>query len=486
MFKPALHRLFLGMLVVSLAAFVCFPLMRNRVVLRIAIVEGQPSRNLRGLLDSGLKPNESGLPKRLEVHIFQRDYEHLYKDLVSGKQQFDVIMLDDPWLAELAKSDLLEPVPPGETERDINKKGGIERFAPQFLRVCYYRAKKASGELPRRPPLGLLAGPDNTVDRAKLKSIREARNYVLYALPFVGNVQVLARHPPENVADPGVDLQAPPHQLRWLTIEKALGADKFFSRLATNNSALADFLPILWSNGGCLIGSEDGKEVSGLDPETAKRAFEQSLHFAQNSPVQYARFNDQDVFDSLLREPQSVGISWLAYRAEAQIKGLQWYRMPDGDTETKPSCLHNEERMSNPGAKHGGGVLGAWLLAVPRGASNQKDAWNFINWALTKSDMLPEAKVPNSSCSASSPVGNAESDYGHGEPTPFEDRLSCGVKDVVSHSTPRPSHHRWHEIEEAVGFRIRQAHWQPNKLDEFAKQATEDLTFLLREKNSNK
>jgi hypothetical protein len=494
------HKLFLAILLVSAAVLVWAYFKRDRVVLKIAILRGQPSRHLRERLEEVGRPSGFDLPARLEVQAFEFEYEDLYKIVSESRTEsnFDVVMLDDPWLPELVYTKSLKVVPSGTID-----KIKIQSFTPEFLRVCYYHNTK----FPPRPTLEqvkkavVLSTTANKADPVvDLRGDQKGDTaYEPYALPFVGNVQVLARHTP-NGADSQLDKLLKTADRTWDNVENVLNLSKepFFSRLGTNNSAVADFLPILWSNGGCLVRLVDGKEVSGLDLPLARRAFEQDLRLKELSPIQHARFKDQDVFD-FLSPPRpvvgqnSVGISWLAYRAGTDNNNLKWYVMPPANVVNEPphaeKCNDNQEPLSDSGLKRPGiGVLGAWLLAVPRGASNPDVAWNFIVWALAAKSGLPkDGDKPFCDTPLGDPkseVGDPKSEYEGGQPVTFEKRLSCGVQTAIRASIPRPAHPRWHQIEEAVGFRIRQAHWgtvpeEEGKRPPISQLASRDLQEIL-------
>jgi hypothetical protein len=493
MFNSLKYKVFLCLLVVCTAPFVLSLYMRDRVVLKVAIPDSPSSRSFRALLETGNRPSGPGLPKRLEVQVFLLDYEHLYRNIVSESNElkFDVVMVDDPWLPELIAKHLVDPVLPGEIDKSIK----IERFAAEFLRVCYYRKSNKIEHgvyTPRRPRLEQLVGKNSALDPSNLKS-----TYELYALPYVGNVQVLARHKPTSEAAHSAfdQLLQRDGQFTWDGVERALKADNgsFFSRLATNNSAVADFLPILWANGGCLVQMTDGHEVSGLNTNQAKRAFDQDLRLGSKGPVQYTRFKDRDVFQ-LLAAPKSVAISWLAYRAGSTDENLQWYVMPQSllpgieEKQLASNCVDDQERAAFDSKPSGTSLLGAWLLTVPNGTGNRHVAWSFVSWMLTKSEDVrgPVAQPPSSCATASFSLGPATPDSAHGQPTPFEDRMSCWVKGVVRTSTPRLAHPKWHEIEAAVGFRIRQAHWRTINTEEVVKRASEDLQAILSESESHR
>jgi hypothetical protein len=312
-----------------------------------------------------------------------------------------------------------------------------------------------------------------TLDPAKLRKL--GSSYGLYAVPYIGNAQTLA-----------ASTQRPLAQAQsWKGLAKNLQGTNstFYSRLGSNNSAVADFLPILWANGGCIVGGTSDHEVAGFtaDGRTAAHdALDMSMKLAGSNPVQYTRFGEEDVYQGLQASSNAAGVSWLAYRNDKLSGSLRWYRMPDGEMPVRSPCQGSAE-ISSDGNNLRTGVLGMWALAVPNGSTNHDLGWTFIAWAL-KQWSHPAEQVASDHCSVSRELTDPA-----GVPTPFEDQLTCDVRCLIRHSRPRIADPDWHEIEAAVGLRIREAHWGMRSLDEAVDLAAEDVSTILnrRPRNNN-
>jgi hypothetical protein len=450
-----------GALALVLMAGFFFEAQFQQNVIHVAILDGLPSKSLELALDKW--------PARMgELHIHSFSYEDLRVTLMDPEQlkQFDAVMVDDPWLADLAERDQLAPVS-FDVFRDE-----VLSFVPEFLRVCYY--KRASILTQRRPPLARMTSMNRDaagqitlkVDESK---IRDIRDYSLYALPYVGNVQMLVSR-----------AQALRQPESWTEIEKDISIAKasFSARLGSNNSALADFLPLLWAAGGCLLGFDGSGEVSGFSSdgrEIAVEAFQKSADLARANSVQYTRFLEEDISHHLLTAPKTVGIAWLAYGLKPGQDDLQAYVLPAVLTtqKSKPRVCSGDPEDGDEIFRRTG-ALGLWSLAVPKETVNPGAAWEFIRWALKQ---LKEDKAPVGACEPSARLAI------NGDNTsPFEDHLTCGGRTLIRHSRPRISDPDWKQIEAAVGFRVRQAHWRAREIGEIVNEASRDLKRILEDR----
>jgi len=418
----------------------------SRPVIQVAIPASQSGRLVQEVLSKWDRKN-------FDIDIVPLSHDNLFKAEIGNTGQFDVLMVDDPWLAQLATLHKLKPVPRPKFDNYLPK------FVPEFLRLSYYRNR-----YPRRPELAALTANDQVhVDIAKLKKVGD--DYGFYALPFLGNTQAIVRNNASTGETKAVEVMAKP----WSDLISK--TPYFLMRMGTNNGALADFLPILWAEGGCLIRTDSaGHELSGLHKSmAAEKAFNFSLAAAAAAPLQHARFNDDDVQTYLLKRPDSIAISWLAYRkfgtpqtiTENKGSSVTWYGMPPAEPVNDPAndgCSLDEPRVE--AGKQGPGTLGVWLLAVSSNSSHPAQAWDFIQWAFDHLPLPATGATAAGSCASTGEIEPADKDLLKGYPTPFEDQLSCGAQVAVRHSAPRPSHPKWNEIEDAVGLRIRQMHWR--------------------------
>lgn len=421
-------------------AFWAFTIYSGEPVIRLAILAGNPESYIQEALDKW--------SERQHLRVSALSYEAL-REVVTHPSQlanFDVVMVDDVWLSDLVDRDQIAEVPADRF------KNAMKLFVPEFLRSCYYRK---DGETPRRPTL------------AQIERVDVRESFRLYALPYLGNAQALVA--PETTVS---------SKLRsWAGIADALKTSKspFYLRLGSNSSGLADFLPILWSHGGCLIGRRNLHEVSGLSPEgPALEALDLSVELARFSPVEYARFKDEEVDQQLSGSESPMGVSWLSYRIQRrkEQKPLTWYLMPDDDTKmTTAACSESEESVAAAPAQRTG-VFGLWSLAVPRVSENQDLGFAFVKKAL---ELQSAGKPsPQHQCTESREL-TEKSDM----MSPFEGQLTCDMRALIRHSRPRPAHPDWREIEAAVGLRLRQAHWKTKKSQDAAALASTALDGIL-------
>ena len=462
----------------SLTGFVCLigigaPLaykFEPRAVIQIGIPESQMGNHIQETLEKW-KPEEHG---RIELEAIPLSYEDLlFSETDTRPPPFDVIMVDDPWLAQLAHWGRLAAVPESQF-RDF-----FTGFAPEFLHVAYYQDPK-DVKTPRRPALAALTLKGQT--HPNLEQLDKLHgSYTLYGLPYVGNVQVIARHSPASGKD-DLRVHLAAGHAGWPSLVNP--GTQFYMRMGSNNSAVADFLPLLWSEGGCLIAKNaQGQEISGLsDSGPALAALDLSLKLVASGPIQYARFKEEDVQTYLKNTPDSIGVSWLAYRSgllrQASPQngngGIRWYSMPTVDTEVKNSC-NSDVPLVDTG-KRSPGTLGAWLLAVNSSSKQRDEAWKFVHWVLQQ---VRDVKTPPSAAECSDEIEPVGNDPLNGFPTPFEDQLTCGSRKAVRNSRPRPAHPRWREIEDALGFRVRQVHWGTLKSTEAMHDVEGELNEIL-------
>jgi hypothetical protein len=460
----------------------------QKPIIRVAILDAQPGRRLEKDLETWRKEHQLAdtfaEKNSSEIHVFAFNYEELYSVVTDPSKlaEFDAVMIDDPWMATLVENDQLDAVPV-DTFAAM-----LPRFAPEFLRTSYYR-KQLRGS--RRPTL-------SWVKAAMTAPTKNSDAFGLYALPYVGNAQ--------SLVTVGSDITSDSPALRtWSGIRDNLARwhGTFYSRLGTNNSALVDFLPLLWANGGCLVAQSDNGEVSGLEQtgfHAATTALQMSKKLAEKSSVQYTRFKDEEVNRSLTQsDSDAVGVSWLAYRVKKDSKTerglkseLHWHPMPGAEpsAEIAPICQSNEERLAakdaeaqHMAARENNGAFGLWSLAVPRRRDHPKLAWGFVKWALDmrRNDRADRAELAVVDESCKDCLEKVDDKY---FPTPFEDQMTPKVKDLIRRSRPRVSHPDWFEIEAAIGFRIREAHWGTKRIDVDGpenpiRSASKDLSAIL-------
>jgi hypothetical protein len=164
-------------------------------------------------------------------------------------------------------------------------------------------------------------------------------------------------------------------QMTWSTLKDK--DPRFLMRMGSNNSAVADFLPILRGEGGCLIINSKAKnpDRSALGTNgIAAQALADSLDLVKHGPIQHARFMDDDVQTYVLNMPDSIAISWLAFvgwkpsaeRTPRDNTGeIRWYLMPKAAPHAQSLWADEAAAIEAPG------TLGAWLLPVNSHSGNR-------------------------------------------------------------------------------------------------------------------
>jgi multiple sugar transport system substrate-binding protein len=257
-------------------------------------------------------------------------YGGLYeKATIAMREQsgaYDVVMLDDTWAVEFMSNGWLA---------DLDELGGglDADFVGPAVDVARY-------------PVG--SGP-------------------LYALPFVGNVELFAYNSEILKAH---DLSAPQNWDDVVEIAKQVDADGgdtagVVFRGQKANPIVTGFLPILWAHGGRVV-TGDGK--AGLTSDGALAALETFLELKRHAPEGVINYNSSEVRDALMTGRTAMTIElWPSWA-------------PDLDNPEKSQVVGDIEIMAAPGQIEGPApMLGSWLVAVPQDSDNKQMARKFID-----------------------------------------------------------------------------------------------------------
>lgn len=240
---------------------------------------------------------------------------------------YDVIMLDDTWAVEFMSRGWLA---------NLDKLGGgIDKdFVGSAVAVSRY-------------PVG--SGP-------------------LYAVPFVGNVELFAYRSDLMKKHLG---GAPTSWSDVLKAAKAVKAgEKGISGVVFRgkkaNPIVTGFLPILWGHGGRVV-DKDGK--AALDSDAALKALNLFLELKKSAPKGVETYNSSEVRDALMKGTTAMSIElWPSWA-------------PSLDDPKKSRVPGKIEIMAAPGeTEQSSPMLGTWLLAVPADAPNPERGRAFIDF----------------------------------------------------------------------------------------------------------
>jgi multiple sugar transport system substrate-binding protein len=368
-----------------------------------------------GVEGSALKAaaREWGTLRQTRIEVVELPYANLFEkeslDLQSFTGSYDVIMLDDPWFPKLVADNGLTPLP-REPDSD---------FLQSTLAVC-----RSSGKF--------------------------------YALPYVGNSQLFFYR--KDLFDK-YKLGSPDRWEKILTDGKTIGAsEKMFGyvmRAAPGNSAVTDFMPLLWAFGGDIFDPQGKPNLASAEAIDALRFM---IELGKISPPGYAGFNAAEVSAQLLQGTAAMSINWPAWIAA----------MDDPSKSKVPGKI---EFAPMPAARLPGvAELGAWLIAVPAASRHRDAAFDFIYWATDAAQMKQAALRGNPPTRRS--VFQAPD-------LVKQFRAFPAQLAALEAARPRPRTTQWNEIENAFGVSLSQANSGAVSPDEAMRQANREITAIL-------
>ncbi len=368
-----------------------------------------------GVEGSALKAaaGEWGALHNTRIEVVELPYANLFEkeslDLESRTGAYDVMMLDDPWFPKLVAGGGLSAMP---------RAPGAD-FLTSCLAVC-----------------------------------RNAETF--YALPYVGNSQLFFYR--KDLFDK-YKLGAPD---RWENVRdaaKTIGAgEKMFGyvmRAAPGNSAVTDFMPLLWAFGGDIFDAQGKPNLASAEAIDALRFM---VELGKYSPPGYAGFNAAEVSAQLLQGTAVMSINWPAWIAA----------MDDPSKSKVPGKIEFAPMPS--GRVPGVAELGAWLLAVPVSSPHRDAAVDFIYWATEAAQMTQAALRGNPPTRRS--VFQAPELVKQFRAFPAQLASLEGAR-------PRPRTAQWNEIENAFGVSLSQANSGALSPEAAMQQANREIAAIL-------
>jgi multiple sugar transport system substrate-binding protein len=368
-----------------------------------------------GVEGSALKAaaQEWGELRKTRIEVVELPYANLFEkeslDLQSRTGAYDVIMMDDPWFPKLVADGALTPL---SHEPDAD-------FLASTLAVCSNAGK-------------------------------------FYALPYVGNSQLFFYR--KDLFDK-YKLAAPDRWEKILNDAKTIGAgEKMFGyvmRAAPGNSAVTDFMPLLWAFGGDIFDAQGRPNL--VSPE-AIEALRFMVELGKYSPPGYAGFNAAEVSAQLLQGTAVMSINWPAWIAAM-------------DDPSKSKVTGKIEFAPMPAARLPGvAELGAWLLAIPAGSAHRDLASDFIAWATEAAQMTQAALRGNPPTRRSI----FQSPDLIKKFRAFPAQLAA-----LEAARPRPRTTQWNEIENAFGVSLSQANSGAATPEAAMQQANREIDGIL-------
>ena len=306
----------------------------GNVTLTIAAVQGVEDTGLKALA-----PMYESSHAGVKINIVEAPYADLYTKLVTAFQAndatYDLAMMDDPWMPKFGTMGALTPLEPLGVAKDAD-----------VAQVVW-----DVGTWP--PPRGPV--PPSEKDKQA----------ALLGVTIVGNVEMFMWRK-------DISANGPASYDEVLANAKAQNKSSFAGyiiRGKATNPVVADFLPILWSFGGDVF-DENWNVVFDNQQSLAAVKFlvEDLKGVAQADPAS----TDAADRDKIMATGQGYQSS--TWPGEVNTAVL-------GEGTTVKDKVGFEPIPKGPSGK-GVGMMGNWMLGVPKASKNQQAAADFIKWML--------------------------------------------------------------------------------------------------------
>src|SRR6266481_3346349 len=367
----------------------------------VAAVQGNEDGPLKKVV--GNYKSQTGI----EVQVVEFPYADLFTKLVTtftaNDSSYDLCMMDDPWMPKFGTMGALQP---------LDSNFGFTRDS-DIPTVVY-----DVGTWP--PP----HGPVPPSEQGKAQH--------LYGITIVGNVEMFMYRSDKSSAPASWD--------EVLTNAKKYNAANFYGyviRGKATNPVSSDSLPILWSFGGNIFDDNWKVQLDSSDSITA-------VDFLTRKLKQYAEPGAES-FDAAERsQAMATGKAYQSTVWPGEITGI----VEDPSVSQVKGKVAYIPIPQGPSGK-GLGMMGNWLLGIPKGSKNGSAAADFIKW-LIKSDNM-KTYVQNGGIPTRTSLLN---DATLGQTNPYFPALA---QSLAAQPNWRPRTDQWNAVETIYGTAVNQA-----------------------------
>jgi multiple sugar transport system substrate-binding protein len=385
---------------------------------------------VQGVEDAGLKAIAPMYTEAtgIEIEIVESPYADLYTKLVNTFQAndatYDLVMMDDPWMPKFGTDSSLADLGALGIERD-------DDIAEVVWDV---------GTWP--PPRGPV--PPSEVDK-------EAQ---LLGVTIVGNVEMFMWRTDLSSEGPATydDVLALAEE------HNAADLAGYIIRGKATNPVVADFLPILWSFGGDVF-DEDWNVVFDNDASLEAVTFlvEDLAAVAQADPAS----TDAADRDRIMAIGQ--GFQSSVWPGEINTAVL-------GEGSTVVGNVGFQPIPAGPSGQ-GVGMMGNWMLGIPKASTNQQAAADFIKWMLqadTQKTYAENGGIPSRT--------SVLQDESLTEANPYFPVLADALQAPPNW---RPRTDQWNAVESILGTHLNAALAGQETAEEVVSGASEEIRTLM-------
>ena len=397
----------------------------GNVTLTIAAVQGVEDTGLKALA-----PKYESSHAGVKINIVEAPYADLYTKLVTAFQAndatYDLAMMDDPWMPKFGTMGALTPLEPLGVAKDAD-----------VAQVVW-----DVGTWP--PPRGPV--PPSEKDKKA----------ALLGVTIVGNVEMFMWRK-------DISAQGPTSYDEVLANAKAQNKSSFAGyiiRGKATNPVVADFLPILWSFGGDVF-DENWNVVFDNQQSLAAVKFlvEDLKGVAQADPAS----TDAADRDKIMATGQGYQSS--TWPGEVNTAVL-------GEGTTVKDKVGFEPIPKGPSGK-GVGMMGNWMLGVPKASKNQQAAADFIKWMLqadTQKTYAQNGGIPSRT--------SVLKDASLQDKNPYFSVLADALQAPPNW---RPRTDQWNAVETILGTELNKALAGQQSADDVVKNASQKIRSLMKQ-----
>ncbi len=391
--------------------------------LTVAALQGDESLGLKAIASS------CGTQIGTTIEFVDNPYDALYEKLVTTFQAndatFDLVMIDDPWMPKFGTDGSFQ---------DLGQFG--IKSDPDIAQIVW--------------DVGTWPPPHGAVPPSE-----KGKPAQLLGVTVVGNVEMFM-----NRSDV---LPAPKTYDEVLANAKAQDKADFAGyiiRGKATNPVTADFLPILWSFGGDVF-DDDWNVVFDNDASKAAIKFlvEDLKAAAQDDPANTDAADRSQLFSTGKGLQSSV---W-----PGEIAGI----VNNAETSQVIGKAEYTPIPAGPSGK-GIGMMGNWMLAIPKASKNGATAAEFIKCAMSadsQKTMAANKGIP----SRTSVLNDAEL----GKTNPYFPVLAQALT-VPPNWRPRTD--QWNAVEKIIGTHLNNALAGGETADDVATKASAEIRTLMQ------
>ena len=350
-------------------------------------------------------------------------FEKAFNDAQTGAGQYDVYVLDDPWVPQFAAADTLEDLGAGGLEAD-------DDFIPQFIDMGYFPPKE---------------GP-------RVKGFEDAEPK-LVASPFVGDLQTMTYRN-------DVFQEAP---ATWdelvSTARQAQEAGKvkygYVFRGVAGNPIVTSWYPVFLSFGGQFFDDEWNPTWNDEKGKAATDFFVGTLKSL--APPGVVEF-DSDQEGAAILGGQAAAI--IQYSGNA-LKS---------DDPAQSKAVGKLDFAVVPKKEEAKAQIGIFISAVPKSAPNKENALKFMRW-------FAQGEIQKELARAGSlPV--KRSAFEDPEAAKANRLTPVALEQLDAGAEPRPRTPDWAKVEEILGIQLNKALQRGQTGDALDKAADEAKSYL--------